>query len=698
PGTLAEIVTQAGYPATFGSGQTDATVSDRETEIVQLRRATMWASALTLPVFVTEMGGHLVPALHHWLFATLGQTALWAAQFVLTTLVLIGPGRAFFTRGLPALFRGAPDMNSLVAIGTLAAWSFSTVALFAPELLPEGTRAVYFEAAAVIVTLLLAGRWMEARARGQSGAAIRRLIGLQPTRVTIRRGEDTIDIAAEHLQTGDIALVRPGARIPADGIVVRGQSWVDEAMLTGEPLPVDKGPGDPVTGGTVNGQNALDIRATAVGRDTALARIVRMVSEAQAGKLPVQALADRVVAVFVPAVLALAALTVAVWLAVGPSPALGFALVAGVCVLIIACPCAMGLATPTSILVGTGRAAELGVLFRRGAALQTLSEVALIVFDKTGTLTEGRPSLTRIQTIPDIDPDRLLAAVAAAEAQSEHPVARAIEDAADARKLSRPAAENVVAHPGLGLSALVDGRNLLVGNARFMQNRSVDILMFDRARDEESSQGRTPLLVAQDDRAVALLSVSDPVKPTAADTIAALHARGVRTALVTGDVALAARAVAAELGIDEVRSDVMPGGKQAALEELRARHGTVAFVGDGLNDAPALAAADAGIAMGTGTDVAIETADVVLMSGDPAGVLRALDLSRATLRNIRQNLFWAFAYNTALIPVAAGVLYPLTGALLSPMLAAAAMALSSVFVVANALRLRRFSSGQKGVT
>ncbi len=692
PADLARVVTQSGYPAHPSEEDTpDPAASRRAEEITQARRMTLLAGALTLPVFVTEMGGHLIPAFHHWLHDLIGQPTLWTLQFILTTLVLAWPGRQFLTLGLPALLRGAPDMNSLVALGTLAAWGFSTLALFAPTVLPPGTVAVYFEAAAVIVTLILLGRWMEARARGRTGAAIRRLIGLQPDTARVTRNGETTEIPVAQVGVGDTLQIRPGERIPVDGTITDGTSYVDESMISGEPLPASKSDGDALIAGTINGEGALTMTATGVGSDTMLARIVAMVQEAQGSKLPIQALADKVVRIFVPVVIATALLTVLAWLAFGPSPALGLALVAGVSVLIIACPCAMGLATPTSIMVGTGRAAELGVLFRKGDALQTLAEAKVVAFDKTGTLTMGRPTLTTLHLAPGFNRADTLATIAAAEAQSEHPIARAIENAAQAEGLTLPAVKAFKAISGHGLSATVGQHDILVGTARLMQMHGIDTAPFKAALDKLASKGETPVFAAIDTRLAALLAVSDPVKDQAKETIAALHNMGLETALITGDTSATAHAVAEALGIDHVEAEVLPGDKRDTIARLQNTHGATAFVGDGINDAPALAQADIGIAMGTGTDVAIESADVVLVSGNPGGVLTALHVSRRTLRNIRQNLFWAFAYNAALIPVAAGVLYPVTGTLLSPMLAAGAMALSSVFVLTNALRLRRLT-------
>ena len=685
---LARAATDAGYPATPVDGDaTPASPTARhDAEATAIKRNFLLAAALTLPVFVLEMGGHVVPPFHHWIHHTIGMQASWMVQFVLTTLVLAWPGRAFYLRGFPALWRRAPDMNSLVAMGTAAAWAYSVVALFAPGVLPVGTRAVYFEAAAVIVTLILLGRWLEARAKGRTGAAIARLIGLQPREARVLRDGVEVTVPLTALTPGDLIRIRPGERVPVDGAVAEGSSFVDESMITGEPVPVEKGTGARLTGGTVNGTGSVVMRATHVGGDTVLAQIIRMVEAAQGAKLPIQALVDRVTLWFVPAVMVVAVVAVAGWLAFGPD--LTFALVAGVSVLIIACPCAMGLATPTSVMVGTGRAAELGVLFRKGTALQGLEKVRLVAFDKTGTLTEGRPVLTDLAVIEGQDEAQALALAAALEAQSEHPVAQAVVAAAHARGLTLPQADGFDSITGFGIRGQVEGRAVLIGAARLMEREGVDMGALAARATALGAQARTPLWLAIDGRAVALLGVADRVKPGAAAAIAALHAMGLKTAMISGDTRAAAQAVADELGIDHVVAEVLPDGKVTALKALREAHGPVAFVGDGINDAPALAEADAGIAIGTGTDVAVETADVVLASGDPGRVATALEVSRLTMRNIRQNLFWAFAYNTALIPVAAGVLYPATGIMLSPELAAGAMALSSVFVLSNALRLR----------
>ena len=686
--SLTKAIARAGYKAKPRIDREATPVNRKADEARALRKRLIWAVALTLPVFVIEMGGHLVPALHHWWMMTVPEWLWRMVQFALTAVVLAGPGRVFFAKGLPSLMKGAPDMNALVALGAGAAFLYSSVVTFWPQSLPMGAQNVYFEAAAVIVSLILLGRWLEARAKGRTGEAIRTLAGMRAKTARVARDGAVVELPIEEIRVGDVLHLRPGEKIAVDGKVLTGESHVDEAMISGEPIPVAKTAGQPVIAGTVNGEGAMTYLAEKVGADTMLAQIIRMVEEAQGAKLPIQSLVDKVTMYFVPAVMALAALTVVIWLMFGPEPALAHALVAGVAVLIIACPCAMGLATPTSIMVGTGRAAELGVLFRKGDALQGLQEVKVIAFDKTGTLTEGRPDVTDLVTLAG-EESALLAEVAAVEAKSEHPIARAIERAAEARGLALPEVTKARAIAGHGIKAQVGGAALLVGNMRLMTREKIDTSAFEIPLAELADQGRTPVLVARDGVAAMVLGVSDPVRSTSRQAIAALHARGIKVAMVSGDTRRAAEAVARDLGIDHVEAEVLPKGKAKAVAALREVHGAVGFVGDGINDAPALASADVGIAVGTGTDVAIEAADVVLMRGDPCAVVTAVDVSRKTMGNIRQNLFWAFAYNAALIPVAAGVLYPSFGVQLSPMLGAGAMALSSVFVVSNALRLRR---------
>jgi heavy metal translocating P-type ATPase len=690
---LAEAIKAAGYAASeFVTGKAEDGEHDRRgAELRSVKISLAAAALLTIPVFVLEMGSHLVPSIHEFVMDKVGMQESWYLQFVLTTLVLFGPGLRFFKKGVPALLRLAPDMNSLVVLGTTAAWGFSVIATFASELLPEGTTNIYYEAAAVIVTLILLGRVLEARAKGRTSEAIKRLIGLRAKSARLLRNGEAVDVPLQEVQAGDVIIVRPGEKVPVDGEVIDGSSYVDESMITGEPVPVTKVAGCEVVGGTANKNGSFTLRATKVGSDTLIAQIIRMVEEAQADKLPIQAMVDKVTNWFVPAVMLAAAATFIVWVIFGPEPALTFALVNAVAVLIIACPCAMGLATPTSIMVGTGRAAEMGVLFRRGDALQTLRDADVIAVDKTGTLTLGKPTLAYFKTSEGFSRNEILSLVASLEARSEHPIAEAIVEAAKRESPQLSTADNFEATPGFGVAATIAGRKVEVGADRFMAKLGHNVASFADDAERLGREGQSPLYAAVDGRLAAIITVSDPIKPTTPEAIAALHALGLKVAMITGDNRRTAEAIARRLGIDEVVAEVLPDGKVEAVKRLASEGQRVAFVGDGINDAPALAAADVGLAIGTGTDVAIESADVVLMSGDLRGVVNAIALSKATIRNISQNLFWAFAYNAALIPVAAGALYPVNGTLLSPVLAAGAMALSSVFVLTNALRLKRFS-------
>ncbi len=685
---IAALATDAGYPAKAKSSDRSGKSERKAAEIARLGRMTLLAAVFALPVFVLEMGTHVFPAMMEFVDNTLGAQNSRLIQFVLATIVLFGPGLRFYTKGFPALFKGAPDMNSLVALGTSAAYGFSLVSTFAPGLLPEGTVNVYFEAAAVIVVLILLGRFLEARAKGRTGEAIRKLVGLRAKTARVERNGEVVELAIEEIVPGDTIHVRPGEKIAVDGEVLSGASYVDESMITGEPIPVEKTAGAGVVGATVNGAGALTFRATKVGDDTMLAQIIKMVEQAQGAKLPIQGLVDKITSWFVPVVMAVAAVTVLVWFLVGPDPALSLALVAGVAVLIIACPCAMGLATPTSIMVGTGRAAEMGVLFHKGDALQLLQETTVVAVDKTGTLTEGRPALTDLTVADGFDEDAVLRLVAAVEVTSEHPIAEAIVRAAKAKGMDLPQASDFTSITGYGVQARVDGKMILIGADRLMARDGIPLGPLAGAGEALGKKGKTPLYAAIDGKAAAVIAVADPIKESTPAAIAALHDLGLKVAMITGDNQGTAEVIARELGIDHVVAEVLPEGKVAALEALRAGGKKLAFVGDGINDAPALAVADVGIAIGTGTDVAIEAADVVLMSGDLRGVANAFAVSQHTMRNIRQNLFWAFGYNALLIPVAAGVFYPFSGIMLSPVLAAGAMALSSVFVLTNALRLR----------
>ncbi len=688
PTEIATLATGAGYPAQIKVSESTDKEARKEKELTSLARRTLVAAVLTLPVFIIEMGSHVFPVMHHFVASTIGMQNSYYLQFLLTAIVLFGPGLHFYTKGFPALFKGAPDMNSLVALGTSAAFGFSLVSTFAPQILPEGSVNVYYEAAAVIVVLILLGRLLEARAKGRTGEAIRKLVGLQAKTAHVERNGEVVERPIEEIVAGDIVHVKPGEKISVDGVVTSGTSFVDESMITGEPVPVEKAAGAKVVGATVNGTGALTFKAEKVGSDTMLAQIIRMVEQAQGAKLPIQGVVDRITQWFVPAVMTVAALTVAVWFLLGPDPALSLALVAGVAVLIIACPCAMGLATPTSIMVGTGRAAELGVLFRKGDALQLLQEASIVALDKTGTLTAGRPALTDLIVLEGKDENDILRLVASVEQLSEHPIAKAIVEAAEDRGLDLSKPEAFSSITGFGVKASVDGHELLIGADRLMKKQGLPLAELSGRSESLGQKGITPLYAAVDGDVVAIIGVADPIKTTTGPAIKQMQQMGLQVAMITGDNQVTADAIAAELGIDHVVAEVLPEGKVAALEALRASGGQIAFVGDGINDAPALAAADVGIAIGTGTDVAIEAADVVLMSGELSGVVNAFEISKRTMANIRQNLFWAFGYNTLLIPVAAGALYPFGGPLLSPALAAGAMALSSVFVLTNALRLR----------
>jgi Cu+-exporting ATPase len=690
PSDLIAAISKIGHSADIAQENAGRSRVERKAEEADnLRHIALWAALLTLPVFVLEMGAHLVPAFHMFIKSTIGTQTSWIIQFILTSIVLIGPGRLFFVRGLPAVLRAAPDMNSLVAMGTGTAWLYSTIATFQPQLIPEGARAVYFEAAAMIVVLILIGRWLEARAKGRTGAAIETLLGLRVQKVRILKNGQILEIHADTLDVGDTIIVRPGERIATDGMITSGVSHVDESMITGEPVPVSKSQGDIITGGTINGTGSLTFQASRVGADTTLGQIIRMVEEAQGANLPIQGLVDRVTLWFVPVIIVTAFLTTFIWLLIGAELSLG--LIAGVSVLIIACPCAMGLATPTSIMVGTGRAAEMGVLFRKGDALQKLSAVDIVAFDKTGTITEGKPTLTDLVVTAEFDRNHVLGLIAAVEERSEHPIAKAIVQSAQSKGITLPTASDFFSVPGRGVSGRVGHQQLFIGTETYMIEQGIDITPLMQTELDLTKCRHTAFYAAIDGLLAAVIAVSDPIKSESREVISTLQKQGVQVAMITGDKPETANSIARDLKIEHVFGGVLPDGKVAVLDDLRADGRTVAFVGDGINDAPALAHADVGIAIGTGTDVAIESADVVLISGNLQGVIKAIQISRLTMANIRQNLVWAFGYNIALIPIAAGVLYPAFGLLLSPVFAAAAMALSSVSVLSNSLRLRRIS-------
>ncbi len=687
---LVRAVEEAGYRAWPIDAQAGAG-DEQAANLARMRRDLWIATLLSLPVLVLSMGGEWIAPLGDWLAAHEPFPRAWAwLQFVLTTAVILGPGWRFFRPGWIAWKHLAPDMNSLVMTGTGAAWLYSTAVLLAPDWFPQAARHVFFESAAVVITVILYGKYLEERAKGRASDAIRRLMGLQADSAEVWRDGAFVEQPLSRVRPGDRVRVRPGSRIPVDGVVLEGDSHVDESMLTGEPIPVHRGPGDEVAAGTLNGNGQLVIEVRHAGRDTLLAQIIRMVEQAQAGKLPIQRLADRVVAVFTPVVLAVAALTFVVWMWVGPEPRLTHALVTMVAVLVIACPCAMGLATPAAIMVGTGRAAELGVLIRRGEALERLAGVRRVLFDKTGTLTEGRPMLVRVEAE---DRDAALRLAAAAEQASEHPLARAIVEAAAEAGLELPPVSDFEALPGEGIHARVEDQELWLGNRRLMRRVGIDETAWPQA-ERLAEAGQTVVFMAVDGRPMALLGIADPPRPESRAVIAELHRRGLRVAMISGDQERTARAVARELGIDEVHAEVLPADKARVVRESAEGDGAVAFVGDGINDAPALAEADVGIAMGSGTDIAVEAGDLILMGGHLDRLVTALEISRRTLATIRGNLFWAFVYNIVLIPVAAGVLYPFWGVLLNPMLAGAAMGLSSLFVVFNSMRLRRMPAWQ----
>jgi P-type Cu+ transporter len=646
----------------------------------------LWVSVIPTALLLLFAMGPMIPALgralHGW--------PVWVELLLATPVVLWG-GWPFFERAVASIRNGHLNMWTLIGLGVAVAYGFSVLATLAPGLFPEtfrehGRLPVYFEPAAVIVCLVLVGQVLELRARSRTGSAIRALLRLAPPIAHRQEADGERDVPLVDIHQGDILRIRPGEAVPVDGAVTDGESAVDESMLTGEPMPVVKRAGEPVRAGTVNGTGALTMRAERVGSDTLLGQIVRTVNEAQRRRAPIQNLADGVSAIFVPAVLIVAALTALAWGWWGPEPRLAHALVNAVAVLIIACPCALGLATPMAVMVGTGRGARAGVLVKSAEALETLARVDTLLVDKTGTLTEGHPALVAIHPAPGFDEPTVLRNAAAVEVSSEHPLARAIVDAARARALALPPVTDFASQTGRGVQGRVAGRTVLVGTDPFLASQGVT---GEQARvDPERSGGQGAVSVAIDGQFAGTLAVADPVRPSAREALEALGADGVRVAMVTGDRQSTAKAVAAQLGISEVVAEVLPAEKAAAVRRFRAQGRVVAMAGDGINDAPALASADVGIAMGTGTDVAMQTAGITLVQGDLRGVVRARRLSRAVRRNIRQNLFFAFVYNLLGVPVAAGVLYPVFGLLLSPMLASAAMSLSSVSVVANALRLR----------
>jgi Cu+-exporting ATPase len=670
-------------------------VEESNPELDDMTRRFRWSLVLTAPILLV-MVSDMLPG--RPLQQSLPGPAITWAQFLLATPVVLWGGWPFFVRGWASVVNRHLNMFTLIALGVGAAYAFSVVATLAPGLFPHSFHghgnqvAVYFEPAAVIVVLVLLGQVLELRARSQTSSAIRKLLGLTPS--TARRvgaGGEESDVPLEHVHVGDRLRVRPGERVPVDGVIDDGTTTVDESMVTGEPIPVEKTTGSRVTGGTVNGTGTFVMRADRVGSDTLLAQIVRLVGEAQRSRAPIQRLADTVSGWFVPIVVLVSIVTFVVWALVGPEPRMVFALVNAVAVLIIACPCALGLATPMSIMVGTGRGAELGVLLRNAEALEVMEQVDTLVVDKTGTLTEGRPTLTTVTPQPGVDAGELLRLVASLERVSEHPLADAIVKGAAARGAVLSEVSDFASVTGKGVTGTIDGRRVAVGNQRLLSELGADPAALVADADALRRRGETVVLVAIDGRAAGLVGVADRIKPTTVEAIRDLHAEGLRIVMLTGDSRVTAEAVAREVGIDQIEAEVLPGEKVEVVKRLQAQGRKVAMAGDGINDAPALAQAHVGIAMGTGTDVAMESAGVTLVQGDLRGLVRARRLSRATMKNIRQNLFFAFIYNTLGVPLAAGVLYPAFGLLLSPIIASAAMTFSSVSVIVNALRLRRQS-------
>jgi Cu+-exporting ATPase len=617
---------------------------------------------------------------------------LWFLSGILTVPIMAYVGRRFFSGAWTAFRHRDATMDTLVAVGTGSAWLYSTVAVLFPGLFPEGTAHPFYEATAVVITLVMLGQALEARAKGKTSKALRRLMDLRPRTARVVRGGEEVEIPAQDVRVGELVVVRPGERVPVDGEISEGQSTLDESMMTGESLPVEKTVGDGVVGGTLNQAGSFRFRANRVGKDTVLAQIVEMVRSAQGSKPAIQRTVDIVASYFVPTVLVVAVITFAAWYTFGPEPRLNFALVVAVAVLVIACPCALGLATPISVMVSVGKAAELGILVRKGDAFQAARRVDTVVLDKTGTITRGEPRVVEAFPAPGVEHDGLLSTAAAAEEGSEHPLAAAVVDAARSRGLTWERASTFEASPGRGLSARVAGVRVRVGSPGYFREEEPRSGAWERDVDVITRRGRTPVLVASDEKYLGALAISDSLKPDSVAAVARMRDWGLRVIMLTGDHEAAARAIGEEVGVDEVLAQVLPGEKAARIEELQNRGRRVAMVGDGINDAPALAVADVGMAMGTGTDVAMETGDMVLMSGSLASVVHALELSRATFKNIRQNLFGAFIYNVLGIPIAAGVLYPLLGVLLSPVIAGSAMAFSSVTVVTNANRLRLFRS------
>lgn len=671
---------------------TTVVIEEENEELTDMSRRFWISSVLAFPVFVLAMTADMMP---NWLPSGLAMGSVQWIEFVLATPVVLWGGWPFFVRGWQSIRTWNLNMFTLIALGVSVAWTYSVVALLLPQIFPpnmqmEGVVAVYFEAAAVIIALVLLGQVLELRARSRTNAAIQMLLGLAPNSARILRDNGVEeDILLDQVKAGDVLRVRPGEKIPADGVVIEGESNVDESMVTGEPIPVAKLAGEKLIGATVNGTGGLVMRVEKVGSDSLLAQIINMVAEAQRSRAPIQKLADLVAAYFVPAVVACALISFFSWWIWGPEPRLAYGIVNAVAVLIIACPCALGLATPISIMVGTGRGALAGVLIKNAEALEVMEKVDTLVVDKTGTLTEGRPKLIAVHAEPGFNEERVLTLAASLERASEHPLAEAIVVGAQDRGLELVKASNFQSVTGKGVTGEVDGHAVALGNSKLLQSIDIDTQQLSRQADLQRADGMTVMLIAIDGKAAGLIGVADPIKASTGEAIADLHAAGIKIVMLTGDSEATAKAVAGKLDIDQVQAEVLPEQKAETVKQLQAQGCIVAMAGDGINDAPALAQAHVGIAMGTGTDVAMESAAVTLVKGDLRGIVRARRLSQATMRNIRQNLFFAFFYNAVGIPIAAGILYPVFGMLLSPMIAAAAMSFSSVSVITNSLRLRR---------
>lgn len=691
---LQRAIESVGYEVTEKPEESlpeDAERAARETEYRDLRNRFTFAAVLSAIILALSFGD-LIPGIN-----TISKDIIWIVLLVLTTPVLFWAGSRFFFGAWSAFRHRTADMNTLIALGTGAAYLYSTVATLLPGVLPEGLREVYFDTTAIIIALILLGQLLEARAKGQTNEAIRKLMGLQAKTARVVRNGEEVDIPVEEVLVGDVVIVRPGEKVPVDGVLVEGTSTLDESMLTGESLPVSKGPGDEVIGATLNKTGSFRFRATKVGKDTALSQIIQLVQEAQGTKAPIQRLADVISSYFVPVVILIAIWSFAVWFVFGPSPEFTHALVTAVTVLIIACPCALGLATPTSIMVGTGKGAENGILIRSAEALETAHKLNAIVLDKTGTITKGKPELTDvvISKQAEVEDTYMLRLAASVEKSSEHPLAQAIVDGAKARGLTLTDATDFEAIPGHGVTAVVEEHNLALGNLKMMEKLGASVNELESEAQRLADEGKTPMYVAIDGQPTGIIAVADTVKEDSKKAIAHLKSLGLEVIMITGDNRRTAEAIAREVGIDRVLAEVLPEDKSRNVQMLQNEGKTVAMVGDGINDAPALAQADVGLAIGTGTDVAIEASDITLIKGSLIGVAIAIELSKATMRNIKQNLFGSFIYNVSGIPIAAGLLYPFFGILLSPIIASAAMALSSVTVVSNALRLKSFKPSVK---